>query len=92
LPHVSRIGGALRGLAADLGPIRRHADFRRLFTATTVSGFGSAVTMVAAPLQVQRLTHSTTEVGLIGVAELLPLLVVGLWGGALADTVDRLIR
>jgi MFS family permease len=89
LPHVSGIGGALRGLAADLGPIRRHADFRRLFTATTVSGFGSAVTMVAAPLQVQRLTHSTTEVGLIGVAELLPLLVVGLWGGALADTVDR---
>jgi len=80
---------AVRAVAADTGPLRRHREFRRLFTATTVSGFGSAVTMVAAPLQVQRLTHSTTAVGLIGLAELGPLLVVGLWGGALADTLDR---
>lgn len=86
---MSRVGELLSGLVADLGPARRYPDFRRLFTATTVGGFGAAVTMVAAPLQVQRLTGSTTAVGLIGIAELVPLLVVGLWGGALADTVDR---
>lgn len=86
---MSRVGELLSGLVADLGPARRHPDFRRLFTATTVSGFGSAVTMVAAPLQVQRLTGSTTAVGLIGLVELVPLLVVGLWGGALADSADR---
>lgn len=86
---LARAARGVRTVAADTGPLRRHAEFRRLFAATTVGGFGSAVTMVAAPLQVQRLTGSTTAVGLIGIAELGPLLVVGLWGGALADTLDR---
>src|SRR5262245_40593532 len=47
------------------------------------------ITYVALPWQTYRLTHSTLAVGLLGLAELLPLLVTAFVGGALADSVDR---
>jgi len=47
------------------------------------------VTYVAVPFQVYDLTGSAAAVGLLGVAELLPIIAFGLWGGALADAVDR---
>ena len=47
------------------------------------------VTYVALPYQMFQLTHSSLKVGLLGLAELVPLLVTAFVGGALADTVDR---
>ena len=73
----------------DLTPLRRHRDYRFLVGAATISLFGSYITMVAAPLQLKELTHSYVAVGLIGVAEFVPLMVFGLWGGAIADAFDR---
>jgi MFS family permease len=73
----------------DLRPLRRHRDFRSLFAAQLVSFLGTMVTYVALPYQMFHLTRSTLQVGLISLAELLPLLVTAFVGGALADHVDR---
>ncbi len=73
----------------DLRPLRRHRDFRWLYTAQSVSFLGTMVTYVALPYQMFQLTESSLAVGLLGLAELLPLLVTAFVGGALADTVDR---
>jgi MFS family permease len=73
----------------DLRPFLRHRDFRWLFAAQFVSNLGSMVTYVALPYQVYRLTESSFAVGLLGAAELVPLLVTAFIGGALADWMDR---
>jgi MFS family permease len=76
-------------MRVDVSPLRRYRDYRLLFFAATISLFGSMITMVAAPLQVKELTHSYVLVGLIGAAEFVPILIFGLWGGAIADAHDR---
>ena len=47
------------------------------------------ITFVAIPFQVKELTNSYWAVGLIGVVEIIPLIIFGLYGGVLADYVDR---
>jgi MFS family permease len=79
----------LRRLAADMAPLRASRDFRLLFASRTVTLFGSQATEVALLVQARRLTGSATAVGLLGAAELLPLVVFATWGGALADRRDR---
>ncbi len=73
---------------ADTRPLRIPA-FRRLWASTAVTGIGSQLTAVAVPKQVFDITGSSAYVGLTGIVALVPLLVFGLWGGAIADTVDR---
>jgi MFS family permease len=73
----------------DVGPLRRHRDFRLLFAGQALSFFGSEITFVAVPFQVYELTHSTVLVGLISLAEFVPLMGVALLGGALSDAFDR---
>jgi MFS family permease len=75
--------------AMDIGPLRRHRDYRLLFAGQALSFFGSMVTYVALPYQVYQLTGSSLAVGLLSLAELGPLLVTAFIGGALADAVDR---
>lgn len=79
----------VRALTIDTGPLRRHRDFRLRTIASSVSGFGSVCTMIAVPIQVKQLTGSTVAVGLIGAAEFVPIVLVGLVGGAVADRFDR---
>jgi MFS family permease len=76
-------------LLADLGPLRESPAFRRLWAGTAVSSVGSALTSFAVILQVYELTGSPFAVGAIGVAQVVPTLVVGLLGGPLADVTDR---
>jgi MFS family permease len=73
----------------DLTPLRTSPDFRRIFISGLVTYLGSMITYVALPFQVAELTGSFVAVGLIGLAELVPLVVFGLYGGTLADTVNR---
>ena len=73
----------------DLGPFREHRDFRLLLIAGTVFYLGGMMTYVAIPYQIYQLTHSNLAVGAVGLVELVPLIVFGLYGGALADHVDR---
>ncbi|MCW2725982.1 MAG: sle, partial [Frankiales bacterium] len=83
------VGNRLRGAALDVRPLKVSPGFRRLLIGDSVSVVGTQVTAVAVPLQVYEQTHSAAAVGLVGVAGLLPLIVFGLYGGAIADAFDR---
>jgi MFS family permease len=84
-----RVAGAIRRLAVDTTPLRRNRDFRLLWTGELVSQTGSQITLVAVFIQVFQLTGSSAAVGIIGVAQLGPLIVMTLLGGPLVDRVDR---
>ncbi|MEV8021147.1 MFS transporter [Streptomyces sp. NPDC086554] len=73
----------------DLSPWRSTRDFRLLWVQGLVTNFGSFMALVALPLQIKELTDSPLAVGAMGAVELVPLIVFGLYGGALADAVDR---
>jgi MFS family permease len=75
-------------LAVDTRPLR-HAPYRRLWTSSIVTSMGSQMTAVAVPYQIYQLTHSSGWVGIASFCGLLPLVVFALWGGAVADTMDR---
>jgi MFS family permease len=75
--------------AMDLSPLKKYRDFRYLWASGFVSYFGSMVTYVAAPFQIKELTNSFLAVGVLGAIELIPLIFFGLYGGVLADYVDR---
>ncbi|MFD0745035.1 MFS transporter [Phytohabitans flavus] len=81
--------GLLRRMALDVTPLRTSRDYRLLFAASGVSGFGSFITYVTIPFQVYALTDDPLLVGLLGVCELVPLLFMAFVGGALADYLDR---
>ena len=81
-------GGALRRVFADTRPLHQ-PDFRRLWLANVVTVIGAQLTVVAVPAQIYQLTGSSGMVDLTGVFGLVPLVVFGLWGGALADHFDR---
>nr|WP_051115435.1 MFS transporter [Actinoplanes globisporus] len=72
----------------DVRPLRVPA-YRRMWIGNGVSFFGFQFTSVAVPVQMYQVTHSSSWVGLLGVAGLIPLLIFGLWGGAAADVIDR---
>lgn len=78
----------MRRHLADTTPLRTLA-FRRLWLANIVTVVGAQLTIIAVPAQIYEVTGSSAYVGLTGVFGLVPLVVFGLWGGALADVVDR---
>jgi len=90
--------GAIRGvgedvlvarLLADITPLCVSRPFRRMWFGTSLSGIGTQLTNVAVALQVFELTQSNFAVGLVGLFALVPLVVLGLYGGALVDAYDR---
>src|SRR5215467_8313342 len=76
-------------LLADLTPLRESPAFRRLWAGSTLSSVGGALTLFAVTLQVYRITRSPFAVGALGIADMVPLLTMGLIGGAVADATDR---
>ncbi|NED86781.1 MFS transporter, partial [Streptomyces sp. SID11233] len=72
----------------DRTPWRTLPDFRRLWVQGVVTSLGSFMAVVALPLQIKELTGSPFAVGAMGLVELVPLVVCGLYGGALADVAD----
>ncbi|AKN74384.1 MFS transporter permease [Streptomyces sp. PBH53] len=77
-----------RRWAMDTRPLRIPA-YRRLWSSTIVTAVGSQLTAVAVPKQIYDITHSSAWVGYASLAGLLPMVAFALWGGAVADTVDR---
>lgn len=73
----------------DIGPLRRSRDFRLLFASQFISSFGTMVSYVAVPWQLYQLTHSNAQVGILALVQLVPVVLCGLLGGAVADRVDR---
>lgn len=78
----------MRGAFADTRPLAVPA-YRRLWTANIVTVIGAQLTVVAVPAQIYAMTGSSFFVGLTGVFGLVPLVIFGLYGGALADVMDR---
>jgi MFS family permease len=76
-------------LLVDTTPLRVSRDFRRLWCGQAVSLFGTMITTAALPFQVFDQTGSSLAVGLLGAAELVPLLVCAVVGGSLADRIDK---
>ncbi|MFD8504291.1 MFS transporter [Streptomyces sp. NPDC059687] len=76
-------------LLPDLAPWRSSRDFRLMWCSGLITNFGSALTLVALPVQLKELTDSPLAVGAVGAVELIPLILFGLYGGALADALDR---
>ncbi|MEU4772581.1 MFS transporter [Micromonospora sp. NPDC023644] len=83
----SRPGG-LRRFAIDVRPLAVPA-YRRMWLGNGIAMFGIQLTAVAVPVEMYALTGSSFWVGLLGIAAFVPLLVFGLWGGAVADAHDR---
>jgi predicted MFS family arabinose efflux permease len=78
-----------RRLLVDLAPLRHSRDFRFLFSGQLVSTIGTNLTAVAVPYQVYEITRSSLDVGLVSLAQLVPLVVFSMVGGVVADTHDR---
>ena len=77
-----------RRLLADTTALQ-NLDFRRLWIAQAITVIGSQLSVVAVPQQIFDITRSSGYVGLAGIFALVPLIGFGLWGGALADVMDR---
>lgn len=78
----------LRKYFADTRPLQS-PHFRRLWIANIITIIGAQLTVVAVPAQIYDLTKSSAMVGLTGIFGLVPLIIFGLWGGTLADHMDR---
>ncbi|MFK3981456.1 MFS transporter [Micromonospora sp. NPDC050397] len=74
--------------AIDVRPLRVPA-YRRLWVGNGVSMYGMQFTAVAVPVEMYSLTRDSFWVGMLGLATLVPLVIFGIWGGAVADLVDR---
>jgi MFS family permease len=87
-PPAAPAPDARRRFAIDTSPLRER-PFRRLWTGQTITVVGTQMTLVVVPFQVYSVTHSSLAVGLTSIVALVPLVVFGLLGGAIADAVDR---
>lgn len=79
----------MANFAIDLAPLRKSKDFSLLWAAGLISYFGSMITYVAVPFQIKELTDSYVAVAISGLVEIVPLVIFGLYGGVLADALDR---
>lgn len=73
----------------DLDPLRTSGPFRVLVGGQLISVLGTQMTAVAVPFQVYAITRSSLDVGLVSLAQLVPLLACSLYGGSVIDAVDR---
>lgn len=85
----NRLRRWLSALTVDPTPLYISRDYRLLFIGQAVSAFGSMMTYAVLPWQMYQITKSSFAVGLLGVAEFLPMFFLAFVGGALADVVDR---
>ncbi|KTD51022.1 MFS transporter [Legionella quateirensis] len=73
----------------DLSLLKRNRDFRLLYLGQFISFIGTMITFVALPYQIYHITESTLMVGLLSLAQLVPLLFTALVGGVFADRYNR---
>lgn len=73
----------------DLSLLKKNRDYRLLYFGQFISFIGTMITSVALPYQIYKLTQSTLMVGLLSLAQLLPLLITALVGGVFADRYNR---
>jgi len=76
-------------MVLDIGPLKKYPQFRWLYIGQLVSVLGSNIAYVASPFLIYQMTKSTAQVGLLGAVSLVPLVLFGFWGGAVADVWNR---
>ena len=76
-------------MTTDVTPLRVSRAYRLLYAGQFASYFGSAISYVVLPVQMYQLTRSSFAVGMLGVAEFVPMFTMAFVGGALADYFDR---
>ena len=81
--------GLFKHFAVDLTPLKISRDYRLLFFGQLISFFGTMMTFIVVPVQMYGLTKSSLYVGLLGVAEFVPMFFLAFIGGVLADSIDR---
>ena len=86
---MSRLRRLRRVAVVDIAPLQQVSGYRWLFSGMFFAQAGRQLTVVAVPIQIFAITGSTLAVGFLGLAQLIPLLLVSLVGGAVADAVDR---
>ncbi|USQ82073.1 MFS transporter [Ornithinimicrobium faecis] len=79
----------MRRVLLDITPLRTSRPYRFLYLGTVTSGVGAQLATTAIALQIYALTGSSFAVGLVGLYALVPIVVLGLYGGAVLDTHDR---
>ncbi|MEJ7705840.1 MAG: hypothetical protein WKF82_00375 [Nocardioidaceae bacterium] len=77
--------GQVRSLFLDLTPLKASVPYRRMWLGMSLSAIGTQLTAVAVGLQVYDPTKSTFSVGLVGLFAVVPLIVLGLYGGSIID-------
>ncbi|HUP27566.1 MAG TPA: MFS transporter [Chloroflexia bacterium] len=97
-PAASDVAAGETAGAGDAGefPTRRtpflalrYRDFRLMWAGNFVSQAGSMMSMMAMSIQLWDLTHDPAAVGLRGLFKLIPVLFLSLYGGVIADALDR---
>jgi MFS family permease len=78
-----------RRVAVDTSALNDSPDLRALVVGNFVTGLGTQAALVALPYQLYTQTGSAFLTGLLGAVELGPLIVMALYGGAIADRMDR---
>src|SRR5436190_2810524 len=89
---ISRAGGAMHDQReARRVPFAalRHRDFRLFWIGLVLSGFGTNFTQIAMTWQMYEMTGSPLQLGLLGLVRAVPSMVLLLFGGLLADAIDR---
>ena len=79
----------VRGIFADITPLRLDRDYRWLWSGQAVNGIGNQITRIALPYQVYVMTGSTLAVAALTTVQLIPILIFALGAGSLADAIDR---
>ncbi|MGI8904825.1 MAG: MFS transporter, partial [Solirubrobacteraceae bacterium] len=79
----------MRRLLLDITPLQASVPYRRMWLGMSLSAIGTQLTAVAVGLQVYDLTESTFSVGLVGLFAVVPLIILGLYGGSIIDAYDR---
>jgi MFS family permease len=79
----------LKNFAIDITPLKVSRDYRLLFFGQLISFFGTMMSFVAIQWQIFDLTKSSAMVGYISIAEVIPMVIFGLIGGAIADSFDK---
>lgn len=74
---------------ADIGPLRRFPQYRRLWFGYAIRQLGAQLTVTTVIYQVFALTHSTLDVSYISAVQLVPAIIAPMIGGAIADAMDR---
>lgn len=76
-------------MSSAAGSLRRNRSFMLMWGGQTLSGLGSQISLVAYPLLVLAVTHSPAKAGVTGFAKTLPVFLLALPAGALADRMNR---